>query len=60
MPAREYSDEALMQQLAGFLSYEYRGGGLCFAEWADGKDFAPGDRNYLEVAYMAATVGTAQ
>lgn len=55
MPGRELSDEALLQQLAAFLAYEHRGGGLCFAAWAETKDFAPADRAYLEVAYVGAT-----
>lgn len=51
-PSREYSDEALMSQIGAFLTYRSRGGSMCFAEWADGKDFAPSDRTFLEVAYM--------
>ena len=53
---RELSDDALLQQLAGFLSYSGRGGRFDFSRWADTKDFAPGDRTFLEVAYMGASV----
>jgi len=53
---RELSDDALLQQLAGFLSYASRGGHFDFGRWADTKDFAPGDRDFLEVAYMGASL----
>jgi len=53
---RELSDEALLHQLAGFLSYAGRGGSFSFDRWADGKDFAPEDRDFLAVAYMGASV----
>jgi hypothetical protein len=56
MPGREFTDEALLHQLAAFLAYEHRGGGLCFAVWAAGKDFDPADRAFLRVAYLGATV----
>lgn len=56
MPGRQLSDEALLHQLGAFLAYQHRGGGLCFAAWAETKDFAASDRTFLEVAYMGATV----
>jgi hypothetical protein len=56
MPGREFSDEALLHQLAAFLAYEHRHGRLCLAEWMETKDFAWADRTFLEVAYMGATV----
>lgn len=55
MIARELSDDALRLQLAAFLAYEARGGELCLHEWMKSKDFAPGDRTYLEVTYMAVS-----
>lgn len=54
--ARELSDDTLLGQLAGFLSYARRGGTFTFDDWMDMKDFALGDRAFLEVAYMGAAV----
>lgn len=51
-PGRELSDDQLQQQFAGFVDFARRGGGLSFADWMDAKDFAPGDRTYLEATYM--------
>jgi hypothetical protein len=50
------SDGLLMAQLAGFLVYEAACGETCFADWADERKFAAGDRTFLEVAYMAVEV----
>lgn len=54
MAGRELSDEALLCQLAAWLTYQAKGGPLSFAEWADTKDFAPSDRTFLEVAFMGS------
>lgn len=53
---RELSKDALLHELEAFLSYQAKGGPLSLVEWAATKDFAPGDRTFLEVAYMGATV----
>lgn len=56
MRAREISDEQLLHHLAAYLTYEARGGGMCFAVWAEAQKFTYSDRDFLEVAYMGATV----
>lgn len=55
-PGREYTDDALLAQLAAFLSYRARGGAVAFAAWADGLHIYGSDRDYLECAFMGATV----
>jgi hypothetical protein len=57
MPGREYSDEALREQLAAFLDYRSRGGPYSLVRWMDEKDFSPADRARIEVFYMGWMTG---
>lgn len=52
------SDEALLAEIAGFLKYRHEGGDMCFAMWADGRQFEGRARAVLEAAYMGATLLT--
>ena len=56
VPGREYTDDALLQQLAGFMSYQQRGGHLSLVQWMDSREFTEPQRTMLEVAWMGATV----
>lgn len=46
----ELSDESLARQLAAFLDYEARSGGLPFEQWMATKDFVETDRRKLTAA----------
>lgn len=56
MRAREISDEQLLHHLAAYLTYEARGGGMCFADWAEAQAFTESDQDFLEAFHVAATV----